>query len=94
MDLDCVLEKNGHFLVMEFKPGRAGIPMGQRITLKRLVRQGFDVWVVWEDEDGTHAEVGAMDRNGNVEFVKRMTINQLRQAVTKWHTAAVEDDER
>jgi hypothetical protein len=91
MDLDCVLEKAGHVLIMENKPLGMPLPLGQRLTLKTFVRLGCDVWVVWEDEDGTHAEVGSMDRNGNINFVERMTINKLRRRVTAWRDQAAED---
>lgn len=90
MDLDCVLERKGHFLVMEFKPKGAPLPMGQRLTLKALVRLGMDVWVVWED--GERAEVGAMDRNGNVPFVEDMRQNRLRRRVADWFKDASGDD--
>lgn len=89
MDLDCVLEKNGRFLVMEFKPGGAPLPLGQRLTLKRLVRLGMDVWVVWED--GERVEVGAMDRNGEVPFVSEMRKNKLARKVQQWFEEASKD---
>jgi hypothetical protein len=88
MDLDCVLEKNGHVLIMEFKPTGASLPLGQRLTLKTFVRMGADVWVVWGD--GRSVEVGPMDRNGNVNFVSKMTQNKLRHKVTDWFSAAEE----
>ncbi len=90
MDLDCVLERRGHFLIQEFKPGHAPLPMGQRLTLKALVRLGMDVWVVWEQDDGK-VEVGAMDRNGNVPFVEAMTRNRLKRRVTDWFEEASND---
>jgi hypothetical protein len=90
MDLDCVLERRGKFLVMEFKPKGAPLPMGQRLTLKALVRLGMDVWVVWED--GDKAEVGAMDRHGNVPFVETMRVNRLRRRVSEWFQEASEDE--
>jgi hypothetical protein len=87
MDLDCVLERNGHFLVQEFKPGGAPLPLGQRLTLKALVNLGMDVWVVWEQDDGD-VEVGAMDRAGNVPFVEHMRRNRLKRRVTEWFEEA------
>jgi hypothetical protein len=93
MDLDCVLERRGHFLVQEFKPKGAPLPMGQRLTLKALVRLGMDVWVVWEnDTDPDRVEVGAMDRNGNVPFVEDMRKGRLRRRVADWYTDASEEE--
>jgi hypothetical protein len=91
MDLDCVLEKNGKFLVQEFKPKGAPLPLGQRLTLKALVRLGMDVWVVWEELGTEVVEVGAMDRNGNVPFVETMRRNRLRRRVAEWFTNASEE---
>lgn len=91
MDLDSVLERNGHVLIMEFKPHGMALPLGQRLTLKAFVRKpNTRVWVVWEDENKKHAEVGEMDRNGNVNFVERMTIAKLRNKVATWFEQASE----
>ena len=90
MDIDMMLERRGKFLVAEFKPKGAPLPMGQRLTLKALVRLGMDVWVVWEDED--RAEVGAMDRHGNVPFVEDMRQNRLRRRVSDWFREASEEE--
>jgi hypothetical protein len=86
MDLDCVLERGGSFLCMEFKPGGAPLPLGQRLTLKALVRQGWDVWVAWEQDDGS-VHVGAMDRRGEVPFVEELTQDELTERVTDWWEA-------
>jgi hypothetical protein len=92
MDVDFMLERNGQFLVIENKPGGAPIPMGQRITLKALVRQGMDVWVAWEQEDGKHVEVGVMDKHGNVNFIDRMTVAKLKNKVSEWFSAATKGE--
>lgn len=91
MDVDCMLERRGKFLVMEFKPLGAPLPMGQRLTLKALVRKDMDVWIVWEGKD-EKVEVGAMDRNGNVPFVEAMRQNRLRLRVAEWFREASDDD--
>jgi hypothetical protein len=93
MDLDCVLERNGRVLILEFKPEKAHLPLGQRLTLKNFVRMGADVWVVWEHNDGDHASVGAMDRNGNVQFVEEnVRLRVLRQHISKWYSQASEEE--
>lgn len=91
MDLDCVLERKGHFLVMEFKPEGAPLPMGQRLTLKALVRLGMDVWVVHEYPD-SWVEVGAMDKNGAVPFSERMRQVRLRRLVADWFRDVNEEE--
>ena len=81
-DLDALLERKGHFLVLEYKPPGMPLPMGQRITLRSLVKLGMDVWVVWGD--GPEVEVGAMDRRGEVPFVEKMSVGKLRRRVKTW----------
>lgn len=82
-DLDFVLERRGRFLVLEFKPAGASLPLGQRLTLKQLVRAGMDVWVVW-GEDLDFIQVGAVDKRGDVPFVADMTVNRLKRYVADW----------
>ena len=79
-DLDCVLERNGKFLVLEMKPPGVALPMGQRILLKNLVRLGVDVWVCW-GEDPVLA--GAMDRYGDVKFTDEIPQEHLAKKVTE-----------
>lgn len=89
MDLDCVLERGGNFLVMEFKPKGQGLPLGQRLTLKALVRQGWDVWVVWEEDD-QHVQAGAMDKRGDIPFVEDLLTEELSDRVSAWWREASE----
>lgn len=94
-DLDGVLEQaaTGRVLVFEFKPAGASIPLGQRLLLKRFVRFGCDVWVIWEGREDTH-EVGAMDRAGNVPFVAKVSTQGLRQRVREWWQTGLNDLDR
>jgi hypothetical protein len=50
-DLDFVVERKGHFLVIEQKQGGALIPTGQAILLHQLRKQGWTVWVVRTMQD-------------------------------------------
>ena len=91
MDLDFMLEKNGRFLVLEYKPGVAPLPLGQRLTLKQLVRLGMDVWVVWHDDGNDTCKVGSMNRNGDVNFIEEMRVTKLRAKVRGWFEEASKD---
>lgn len=91
MDIDAMLEKNGYFLIIEMKPDGQPLPLGQRLTLKALVRLGCDVWVVWENDAGKRVKVGAMDRNGNTPFIEDMPVSRLRNKVASWYTDASEE---
>lgn len=85
MDLDFVFEKDGRFLVLEFKPMGGFMPMGQRITLKQLVRTGhFDVLIVWHDDGDEYCEVSEMDRHGNLSERERMLVGRLANEVGWW----------
>lgn len=93
-DLDSVLERNGNFLIHEYKPSGASIGMGQRIMLKQLVRKGFDVWVVWggdSNDENSLIEVGAMDRHGDVKFVDKMPLSRLAERTVDWFEQASKD---
>jgi hypothetical protein len=91
-DLDSVLERNGRFLFMEYKPAGASLPMGQRIMLKNLVRgpKSIDVWVVWGDEK--KVEVGPMHWNGEIPFVDKMSTDKLAANAVKWLEWATKED--
>lgn len=84
MDLDCVIERGGHFLCFETKNGLVPIPEGQRITLETLVRKhGWKVivlhakrpediagWDVWQRD---HGDVVKLDYNGDaLDLVARV----------------------
>ena len=92
-DIDAVLERNDHFLLMEYKSPGAPVHMGQRIMLKRLVRRGFDVWVVWGDQadDDSPVQVGVMTERGDFDEVHDMTAAELGRAVAAWFENAEED---
>lgn len=92
-DIDSVVEQNrtGRVLFMEFKPEGVSLPVGQRLLLRTMVKKGIDVWCVWEEKDGVHAQAGTMDETGEVRFVQRMTIRQLGMRVKRWWNDGLED---
>ena len=72
MDLDCLIERKGNFLVFETKDGDVPIPQGQEITLRTLAMTGLffvvvlrsktadgvDGWDLWyrKKSEGTFAQ--------------------------------------
>jgi hypothetical protein len=82
MDVDFLLEKNGRFLVMEFKPEGVALQQGQRIALKNLVRKDFDVWVVRQGK--TFHEVRMLDGRGDEGDPYMWTSPELAFAVSDW----------
>jgi hypothetical protein len=85
MDIDGTLTQaqTGRVLMLELKPAGAYISKGARLTYKLFVRAGFDVWVVWDHEDGT-VERGHFDRAGNIRGVARVTQEALAAEVVAW----------
>jgi hypothetical protein len=82
-DVDFLLERNGNFLVMEFKPEGVPLGAGQRIALKALVRKGFDVWVVRE-VDPAWVGVTVLNARGDEDAQRRMTRTELVREVSEW----------
>lgn len=57
MDVDCLIERKGNFLVFEGKEWQGGVvvPYGQHLALYRLSQQPqFRVYLVGEDDDQLH----------------------------------------
>lgn len=57
MDVDCMIERNGHFLIIEGKPWSGGVrmPYGQHKALYALSKQpNTRVYLVGEDGEDIH----------------------------------------
>ena len=83
MDCDFVLERRGHFLVLEMKPEGGFVGTGQRITLKALEALGMTVLVV--RGDGPTVEVATL--NGDISPDIR-TVDDLSAFVSDWFEEA------
>lgn len=79
MDFDGVLERNGHFLIMEFKPDGVKPGVGQARTL-RAARRFADVWVI--QGDGPMVDVDFGDG-----FIQ-LSVDELAQEVALWFEEA------
>ena len=58
-DIDGVIERNGHVLLIEWKTGHADIPTGQHITFETFAfKRGIPVLVIWGEprEMTTHKQ--------------------------------------
>jgi len=86
-DIDFMLERNGDFLALEFKPSGVRPGRGQQITFNAMRDKGFDVWVV-ETDDATR-----MNPAGNCrvwwddEKYEDMTRETLEDYIIKWYEA-------
>ena len=84
-DFDAVFTQNrtGRSLILEFKPGAAPLPMGQRLALQLFVLMGSDVWVAW-DSDPQAIRVHKMDQNGQLSSVRVVTKDQFSGMLSEW----------
>lgn len=87
MDVDFMLERNGRFLVLEFKPKDMHVGMGQFITLKALEELGMEVWLV--KGDGPEVEVSCLE-GGQWREDAITTVDQLATSIAAWFQEASE----
>jgi hypothetical protein len=98
-DIDFVLQQSrtNRALLLEFKAGHEGLPLGQRLLLRHFVQPaGNTVWVVWVDDlhvpwdQVETVGVGAMNVAGNVPLVATMSVADLADAVAEWWEEGLE----
>lgn len=83
-DIDCIVERNGHFLVLEFKPSVAELPLGQELLLKQLAGlSSFTVAVVGCHGPGKPYEFAQVKADA-IGPVAPMDLEGLRRRVSKW----------
>lgn len=97
MDGDSIIEKRGEILMLEFKPDKAGVPMGQRLTLKAFVRKGITVWVVHDltvdlPLHRKRVKVGRMEVDGSIPFQETMPLQGLKNRILDWRQAAIDGE--
>lgn len=80
MDLDFLLERNGDFLALEFKPKGVRPGQGQQITFDALSKKGFQVWVV--EGDGPQVKVWYTN-----EVSEEMSVEDLNAKINLWWEA-------
>ena len=81
MDVDFMLERHGHFLIIEFKPANGHVPKGQLITLKALEKMGAEVWLVRGDGPRVTVEVLL---NGEWMPPFDITVDELAKETRVW----------
>ncbi len=82
MDIDFMLERNGKFLIIEFKPDEGRVGIGQGRTLRAL-RQWADVWVMYGDGPLVQMDYGD---GGSATFSS--TLDEVADEVVLWFTEA------
>jgi hypothetical protein len=85
MDVDMVLERKGHVLMMDFKPEGMGLSVGTRMTYRTFEKMGCSVWVVQGD-----GPMVTLSRPGKSESVY-LHIDDLVKMITEWYQEADND---
>lgn len=90
MDFDFVLERNGHFLVVEFKPKGGAVGMGQTITYKSFVKQSprNEVWLIQGDPEDETIAYARMSTTGRWTERRSITKKEFIRMVTQWFKRA------
>ena len=92
MDIDGTVERNGHFLHLEWKTLDAPLHKGQRIYFERRTqdKHGKDMaYVVWgpvNPEDATALHCIRFWKGETVEGAK--TLGEFKEALRQWYTWA------
>lgn len=82
MDVDAIVERNGHFLVFETKADGVPIPVGQLLTLKALHKLGrFTIFLLWGKPLPAKAEIW---KASSKEIYHVEGIDNLRDCVSRW----------
>jgi len=84
-DLDGIVERNGHFLVIEAKGPGAPVPQGQSIMFSQMAANpALTVLVVWgEPNKPDHAQVWGRERVKADEA-------KIKRLVSRWYQYANE----
>lgn len=93
MDIDFTINqaRTGRALMLEFKPEGAYLSTGHRLTFALFVKKGIDVWVIWEQKDGS-VKVGPVNKSGHTPVIEHMPIGKLRTLIREWWNEGMEDD--
>ncbi len=84
-DIDFMLERKGHVLVLEFKSENGYVPKGQAMTFRTLRKMGVEVWVV--KGDGPMVDVDFGDG-----LVSHLPVSELAAETVRWYSEAGEDN--
>ena len=80
-DIDFMLERKGHVLILEFKPANGFVPKGQAMTFRTLRKMGVEVWVV--RGDGPLVDVDFGDG-----LVSHLPVSELAAETVRWYEEA------
>lgn len=90
-NIDMMYERNGHFLVGEWKRDGEDISGGQRLLLHRLARQAkFKVLLIIGDtDDGMNVDMVYQITPDDVLFLNR-GVDGLKEVINSWYNEVKE----
>lgn len=93
-DIDSVVERNGYFLVIEWKRKSAPLLMGQEILLKNLTRnrKGNAAYVIWADPKTSMVFEYKLIYDGVFSEAKPCTVESLKKQFRRWWLCADNND--
>jgi hypothetical protein len=84
-DLDGIVERNGHFLVLECKSHDAQIPRGQAIMFEKMAAtQLFTIFVIWGEQNRPE-RMRIIGKNGTKDYAQ-VDIEDVRKFTHRWYS--------
>jgi len=85
-DIDGVIERNGHFLIIETKSADLdGIPRGQQITYEAFQRTGAVTILIMFGDRNAPSRAVAMLPSGEVRQYPTTDLAEMREVMTRWY---------
>ena len=85
-DIDGIVERNGHFLIFEWKRDGVPIPLGQKILFEKLtIHEDITVFVVWHEVNRPEIVTKAgMFKSGAWKGERATDLAGVRKACAQW----------
>ena len=89
-DVDGIVEINGHFLDLEWKPAVVKLNTGQRILFERLTKLApFTVFMVAGDAETMEVDALAQYRYGKFYEWQPSTLEDVKASMKRWSAWAI-----
>ena len=84
-DVDGVVEIDGHFLYLEWKPAQTTIATGQRILIERRTSDGLSTYlIVAGNAETMQVESYAIAWNGKLHPWQKASLEDVKERIRGW----------
>ena len=83
-NLDMIMERNGKFLVAEWKRDTEVMPWGQELLLRKMVSPNFTVLIIVGD-NGTNVSGFCILKEDGKRIVLGRTMDELKDYIKGWY---------